>query len=317
MVIFAYSEFIQEQILKNNSTGDGLHRDENLLVKEGSNVKLKDLDPKYTAIFKDKEDAGEMLQTDIERMSELQNVLYASAKYSLLIVFQAMDAAGKDSTIKHVMSGVNPQGCNVTSFKQPSHEELAHDYLWRCNEHLPKRGMIQIFNRSHYEEVLVTRVHPQYILAQNIPGINSIDKIDKKFWHERYESINKLENHLASSGTIILKFFLHVSKEEQKQRFLKRIDQPEKNWKFSVSDVKEREHWDEYMEAYEDAINHTSKEHAPWYIIPADKKWFMRAAVGDIIVGTLESLKLSYPRLSSGELAELDEAKALLLNEIK
>jgi PPK2 family polyphosphate:nucleotide phosphotransferase len=302
---------------KNQSTDHNLRHDENLLVKEGSNLKLKDLDPKYTAIFKDKEDAGDMLQNDIQRMTELQDILYASAKYSLLIVFQAMDAAGKDSTIKHVMSGINPQGCIVTSFKQPSHEELAHDYLWRINKHLPRRGMISIFNRSHYEEVLVTRVHPQYILAQNIPGIDSFDKIDKKFWLDRYESINNFEKHLAESGTVILKFFLHVSKEEQKKRFLKRIDEPEKNWKFSSSDVKEREYWDKYMEAYEDAINHTSKQHAPWYVIPADKKWFMRAAVGDIIVGTLESLKLSYPKVSPEELAELDKAKALLLNEVK
>jgi len=302
---------------KNQSTDHNLRHDENLLVKEGSNLKLKDLDPKYTAIFKDKEDAEEMLQNDIEQMAALQNILYASAKYSLLIVFQAMDAAGKDSTIKHVMSGINPQGCVVTSFKQPSHEELAHDYLWRINEHLPRRGMISIFNRSHYEEVLVTRVHPQYILAQNIPGIDSVDKIDKQFWHDRYESINNFEKHLAENGTVILKFFLHVSKEEQKKRFLKRIDEHEKNWKFSSADVKEREYWDKYMEAYEDAINNTSKKHAPWYVIPADKKWFMRAAVGDIIVGTLESLKLSYPKVSQEELAELNKAKTLLINEVK
>lgn len=250
-------------------------------------------------------------------MAELQDILFAMGKFSLLIVFQAMDAAGKDGTIKHVMSGINPQGCIVTSFKQPSTEELAHDYLWRVNRHLPKRGMISIFNRSHYEEVLVTRVHPEYILGQNIPGIDSIDKIDKSFWKKRYESINNFEKHLSDNGTVILKFFLHVSKDEQKERFLKRIDEPEKNWKFSVTDVKERKHWDKYMEAYEDAITHTSKEHAPWYVIPADKKWFMRAAVGDIIVGTLESLNLSYPEISSKEKAELTEAKSLLNNEDK
>jgi PPK2 family polyphosphate:nucleotide phosphotransferase len=303
--------------MANNSTDNRLRKDNKLLVKEGSKFSLKERSTKYTAIFRSKEDAEEMLQHDIRRMAELQDILFAMGKYSLLIVFQAMDAAGKDGTIKHVMSGINPQGCIVTSFKQPSTEELAHDYLWRVNRHLPKRGMISIFNRSHYEEVLVTRVHPEYILGQNIPGIDSIDKIDKSFWKKRYEAINNFEKHLSDNGTVILKFFLHVSKDEQKERFLKRIDEPEKNWKFSVTDVKERKHWDKYMEAYEDAISHTSKEHAPWYVIPADKKWFMRAAVGDIIVGTLESLNLSYPEISSKEKAELIEAKSLLNNEDK
>lgn len=301
--------------MANNSTDNQLRKDNKLLVKEGSKFSLNECNTKYTAIFKNKEDAEEMLQHDVKRMAELQDILFAMGKYSLLIVFQAMDAAGKDGTIKHVMSGINPQGCIVTSFKQPSTEELAHDYLWRVNRHMPKRGMISIFNRSHYEEVLVTRVHPEYILGQNIPGIDSIDKIDKSFWKKRYEAINNFEKHLSDNGTVILKFFLHVSKDEQKERFLKRIDEPEKNWKFSAADVKERKHWDKYMEAYEDAITHTSKEHAPWYVIPADKKWFMRAAVGDIIVGTLESLNLSYPEISSKEKAELTEAKSLLNNE--
>lgn len=300
-----------------NSTDNFLRRDKKLLVEEGSKLNLKDDDAKYTAIFKDKEDAGEMLKKDIERLCELQDVLYASADYSLLIVFQAMDAAGKDGTIKHVMTGINPQGCQVTSFKQPSTEELDHDYLWRVNKNLPRRGMISIFNRSHYEEVLVTRVHPEYILSQRIPGIDSVDKIDKSFWKHRYESINNFEKHLHDNGTVILKFFLHVSKDEQKNRFLKRIEEPEKNWKFSLGDVKERQYWDKYMEAYEEAIEHTSKKHAPWYVIPADKKWFMRAAVGDIIVGTLESLNLSYPQISSSEKAKLEEAKGFLLKEVK
>lgn len=300
-----------------NSTDNFLRNDENLLVKEGSKLNLSKFDTKYTAIFKDKDDAEQMLQNDIARMAELQDVLFAMGKYSLLIVFQAMDAAGKDGTIKHVMTGINPQGCVVTSFKQPSTEELAHDYLWRISKNLPRRGMISIFNRSHYEEVLVTRVHPEYIISQNIPGIDSVDKVDKTFWKERYESINDFEQHLYENGTIILKFFLHVSKQEQKQRFLKRIEEPEKNWKFSSADVKERQHWDKYMEAYEDAINHTSKSHAPWYVIPADKKWFMRAAVGDIIVGILESLKLAYPEISSKEKDELEAAKRLLDNEVK
>lgn len=300
-----------------NSTDNLLRLDEKLLVKEGSKFSLKDCDTKYTAMFKDKEDAEEMLQHDIQRMAGLQDILFAMGKYSLLIVFQAMDAAGKDGTIKHVMTGINPQGCIVTSFKQPSIEELAHDYLWRINQHLPRRGMISIFNRSHYEEVLVTRVHPEYILGQNIPGIDSVDKIDKSFWKKRYESINNFEKHLAENGTVILKFFLHVSKDEQKERFLKRIEEPEKNWKFSAGDVKERQRWAQYMGAYEEAITHTSKSHAPWYVIPADKKWFMRAAVGDIIVGTLESLNLTYPDISSKEKTELSEAKSILLNEVK
>lgn len=298
-----------------NSTDNLLRLDEKLLIKESSKFSLNECNTKYTAFFKDKEDAEEMLQHDVKRMAELQDILFAMGKYSLLIVFQAMDAAGKDGTIKHVMTGINPQGCIVTSFKQPSTEELEHDFLWRINKNLPRRGMISIFNRSHYEEVLVTRVHPEYILGQNIPGIDSVEKIDKSFWKKRYEAINNFEKHLADNGTVILKFFLHVSKGEQKERFLKRIDEPEKNWKFSANDVKERQHWEKYMEAYEDAITHTSKERAPWYVIPADKKWFMRAAVGDIIVGTLESLNLSYPEINSKEKAELSEAKSILNKE--
>jgi PPK2 family polyphosphate:nucleotide phosphotransferase len=300
-----------------NSTDNFLKDDENLLVSEGKKVRLKSYDTRYTAQYKDKDDAQDMLQQDIKRLAELQDILFASNKHSLLIVFQAMDAAGKDGTIKHVMSGVNPQGCNVTSFKQPSVEELEHDFLWRISKNLPRRGMIRIFNRSHYEEVLVTRVHPEYILSQNIPGIDSIDKINKSFWKDRFESINAFEKHLADNGTVILKFFLNVSKDEQKKRFLERIDEPEKNWKFSSADVKERQLWDKYMEAYEEAIENTSKKHAPWYIIPADRKWFMRAAVGDIVVGTLESLELAYPQLRSDEKLKLDEAKRILLNEVE
>jgi PPK2 family polyphosphate:nucleotide phosphotransferase len=298
-----------------NSTDNFLRVDKKLLVEPGSEVNLRKFDTKYTAEFKDKEDAEEMLQKDVKRLTELQDMLYAENKYSLLIIFQAMDAAGKDGTIKHVMSGVNPQGCEVTSFKQPSYEELEHDFLWRVSKALPKRGTICIFNRSHYEEVLVTRVHPEFILKQNIPGIDSLDKIDEDFWEQRFKSINDFEKHIAESGTVILKFFLHVSKKEQKERFLARIEEPEKNWKFSANDVKERQHWDKYMEAFEDAIGNTSTKHAPWYIIPADRKWFMRAAVGDIIVGTLEQLKLSYPKLSKEEKAELEDAKRLILNK--
>lgn len=300
-----------------NSTDNNFRKDENLLVKPGKKVDLSNFDTRYTANFKDKEDAAEMLAKDITRLAELQDMLYAMNKYSLLVVIQAMDAAGKDGTIKHVMTGVNPQGCNVTSFKQPSVEELEHDFLWRINRAMPKRGMIAIFNRSHYEEVLVTRVHPEYILGQNIPGIDSIDKIDKKFWLKRYEIINNFEKQAYENGTIIVKFFLHVSKGEQKKRFLSRIDEPEKNWKFSTSDVKERQLWDKYMKAFEDAIENTSTDYAPWYVIPADKKWFMRAAVGDIIVGTLEKLNLGYPTITEKEKQELQSAKLLILNEEK
>lgn len=303
--------------MSNNSTDNNFRKDDNLLVKPGKKVDLKNFDTRYTANFNDKEDAAEMLSKDITRLAELQDMLYAMNKYSLLVVIQAMDAAGKDGTIKHVMTGVNPQGCNVTSFKQPSVEELEHDFLWRINRAMPKRGMIAIFNRSHYEEVLVTRVHPEYILGQNIPGIDSIDKIDKKFWLKRYEIINNFEKQANENGTIIVKFFLHVSKGEQKKRFLSRIDEPEKNWKFSTSDVKERQLWDKYMKAFEDAIENTSTDYAPWYVIPADKKWFMRAAVGDIIVGTLEKLNLGYPTITEKEKQELQSAKLLILNEEK
>lgn len=300
-----------------SSTDNNLRIDEKLLIKPGTKLELKEFNTKYTAGFKDKEDAQQMLEEDIKRLAELQDMLFAMNKYSLLVVFQAMDAAGKDGTIKHVMSGVNPQGCEVTSFKQPSAEELEHDYLWRINKALPKRGMISIFNRSHYEEVLVTRVHPEYILYQNIPGIDSVDKIDKSFWKGRYDVINNFEKQISENGTVILKFFLHVSKEEQRKRFLARIEEPEKNWKFSAGDVKERKYWSDYMEAYEDAINHTSTSYAPWYVIPADQKWFMRASVGDIIVGTLEELKLSYPKINEKQKAELSEAKSIILNEDK
>ena len=298
-----------------SSTDNFLRKDPNMLVEPGAKVKIKNYDTRYTSEFKAKEDAAEMLQKDIQRLAELQDMLYAMNKYSLLIVFQAMDAAGKDGTIKHVMSGVNPQGCNVTSFKQPSVEELEHDFLWRINKQLPKRGMIRIFNRSHYEEVLVTRVHPEYILSQNIPGIKTEQDIKESFWERRFEAINNFEKQVYESGTHILKFFLNVSKDEQKERFLSRIDEPAKNWKFSASDVKERKHWDEYMKAFEDALSNTSTEYAPWYIIPADRKWFMRAAAGDIITGTLEKLDLSYPVLNEKEMLQLMEAKNIILNE--
>jgi PPK2 family polyphosphate:nucleotide phosphotransferase len=299
----------------NHSTDDLFRLDENMLVKPGTKVKLDKYDTKYTSVYKNKEEAEEKLEKDIIRLSDLQDKLYAQDKYSLLIIFQAMDAAGKDGTIKHVMSGINPQGCDVASFKSPSMEELMHDYLWRINRVLPRRGMIKIFNRSHYEEVLVTRVHPEYVLSQNLPGIKSVDDIGNKFWEKRYKDINNFEKHLDENGTKVIKFFLHISKDEQKTRFLKRIDHPEKNWKFSAADVAERKYWDKYMKAYEDAITETSTDHAPWYIIPADNKWFMRSAVGDIIAGILEQLDLAYPKLSKDKLSDLKAAKELLVNE--
>ncbi len=297
------------------SSDNHLKEDKRFFVKPGSEVNLKDYDTDYTGGFKSKEDAGEKLQADIASLTELQDKLYSSCSHSLLIVFQAMDAAGKDSTIKHVMSGVNPQGCDVSSYKQPNPVELSHDYLWRIHRNTPVKGKIEIFNRSHYEEVLVTRVHPEIILKQNIPGISSVNDISEDFWKKRYKNICDFEKMLYDSGTIIIKFFLHVSKKEQKKRFMARIDKKQKNWKFSLADLKERALWDDYQRAYEKALTNTSKDYAPWYIIPADNKWFMRAAVGDIIVGTLTELNLKYPKMSDDELAELAKAKEQLLNE--
>jgi PPK2 family polyphosphate:nucleotide phosphotransferase len=245
-------------------------------------------------------------------MSELQDTLYAQDTRALLIIFQAMDAAGKDSAIEHVMSGVNPQGVQVTSFKQPSTEELGHDYLWRCAKDMPERGRIGIFNRSHYEEVLVVRVHEGILQAQHLPDAM---KNDKNIWKQRFKQIRNYEEYLADNGTHIIKFFLHVSKEEQKKRFLARIDTPDKNWKFSMSDTKERGYWDDYMKAYKEAIENTSTDKAPWYIIPADKKWFTRLAVSEVIVETMKSMKLHYPVVTEEHKKELEEAKKMLENE--
>jgi PPK2 family polyphosphate:nucleotide phosphotransferase len=249
-------------------------------------------------------------------MQNLQDMLYADDRYSLLIIFQAMDGAGKDSTIKHVMSGINPQGCQVYSFKQPSVEELDHDFLWRTTRRLPERGRIGIFNRSYYEEVLIIRVHPELLLNQRLPGINSPDKISSDFWEGRYRSINEFEEHMVRSGTVVIKFFLHVSREEQADRFLKRITEPNKNWKFSFSDLEERKHWDEYQAAYSSMIKATSTDHAPWYIIPADKKWYMRLAVAEIILERVKKLGLKYPVLTEKQIAELEKGKDILIGEI-
>lgn len=280
------------------------------IVKPGSKVELSKIDTSYTAKFKSKDEAKKILKENIKMMRELQSKLYAQDRYSLLLVFQAMDAAGKDGTIKHVMSGVNPQGTQVYSFKQPSAEELDHGYLWRINKALPERGRIGIFNRSHYEEVLVVRVH-DLIKFQRLPE----HVINNSIWKQRYRQINDFEKYCYENGIIILKFFLHISKTEQKDRFLSRIDDPAKNWKFSAADLKERGHWDDYQKAYEEALAATSKKHAPWFIIPADKKWFMRLAVSEIIVDAMKKLKPEYPKLSKEQIGELNKAKETLLAE--
>jgi PPK2 family polyphosphate:nucleotide phosphotransferase len=282
-------------------------------VEPGKKFKLEDRDPGETAGFKSKKEANakERMTAGIERLRELQERLYAHDRWALLIIFQAMDAAGKDSTIEHVMSGVNPQGCQVYSFKQPSAEELDHDYLWRTNRCLPERGRIGVFNRSYYEEVLVVRVHQGILAAEKLPT----ELVDEDIWKQRFKDINAFERYLAQNGVALVKFFLHVSKEEQRRRFLARLDEPQKNWKFSLSDAKEREHWDEYMAAYEDMLEHTSTEHAPWYVIPADHKWFMRLATADILVSTLEKLKPEFPTITEEKRRELEAARKALEQE--
>ncbi len=279
------------------------------LVRPNTKISLAtDFNPADTADYKKKQDANGKLEQDIGRLAQFQDVLYAQNTYALLLIFQAMDAAGKDSTIKHVMSGVNPQGCQVFSFKAPSVEELDHDYLWRSMKALPERGRIGIFNRSYYEEVLVVRVHPELLEQQQLPPLTKT----KDIWTRRFEEINHFERYLVNNGIVILKFFLNVSKQEQKQRFLDRINRPEKNWKFSMADVKERQHWDSYMAAYEDVFNHTSTPWAPWHIIPADHKWFTRLAVADILCRQLEALDLAYPTVSQAHRQALGEAQAQL-----
>jgi PPK2 family polyphosphate:nucleotide phosphotransferase len=284
---------------------------DHLVVKPGAKISLKDYDPKYMGEFTNKSEALGKLQTDVEKLGKYQDILYAQNIYAFLIIFQAMDAAGKDSTIKHVMSGINPQGCQVFSFKTPSVEELDHDYLWRSMKALPERGRIGIFNRSYYEEMLVVRVHPELLQNQKLPDISKKNNI----WQQRFGEINNFEKYLVENGIIVLKFFLNVSKSEQKKRFLERIKIPEKNWKFSVNDVKERGYWNDYMEAYEDVFQHTSTEWAPWFIIPGDRKWFTRLAVADIINSKLAQLNLQYPTLSLEHQQELLKAQKILENE--
>jgi len=286
--------------------------DPKIIALPGSKISLKDYITNDTGVFKTKEEAKKKLKEDISKLKKLQDKLYAHDKYALLLIFQAMDAAGKDGTIKHVMSGVNPQGCQVFSFKNPSAEELDHDYLWRIYKCLPERGRIGIFNRSYYEEVLIVKVHPELLLRQQLPGISSTQHITNSIWELRYNQINSFERHLVENGTIILKFFLHLSRDEQKKRFLERISNPDKNWKFSMNDINERNYWDDYQRAFEDTLSKTSTEYAPWYIIPADHKWYMRTIVGDIIVHTLESLPLKYPKVNKSKLEEIQKARKIL-----
>ena len=280
-------------------------------VGQGRDFRLKGVDPGDTLQFtdKDKPKVKEALEMSVRALAKFQDQLYAQDKWALLLIFQAMDAAGKDGVIKHVMSGVNPQGCQVYSFKSPSAEELDHGYLWRCMRVSPNRGNIGIFNRSYYEETLVVRVHPEFLAQQKIPP----SLVTKDIWQERFEDIRNFEQYLAHNGVVVRKFFLHVSKKEQRRRFLERIENPDKNWKFSANDIAEREHWSEYMAAYEDMIRHTASEEAPWYVVPADNKWFTRLVVGAAIIETLASLNLSYPQVSKDKRKELATAKAALL----
>lgn len=287
---------------------------EKYLAVPGSKISLKNYATGYSGKL-DKEDGLMELQEAKDKLDDFQEILYAANSHSLLIIFQAMDAAGKDSAIEHVMSGLNPQGCQVYSFKTPSAEEYSHDFLWRHYKALPQSGKIGIHNRSHYENVLVCKVHPEYVLSENLPGYDEVKKIDKEFWKKRYESIRNFEEHISRNGTVILKFFLYVSKEEQKSRFLDRINDRTKNWKFSEGDIVERQYWDKYMEAYEEAIQETSTKEAPWFIIPADKKWYTRLAISQIIVDTLDKMELKFPVLPKDKTDKLKEIEKRLMDE--
>lgn len=281
-------------------------------VTDGSKFRLKDFDPAYTLGFKRKQkrQARAMLSTGVEMLADLQERLYAENRWSLLIVFQGMDASGKDGAIKHVMSGINPQGCDVFSFKAPSTEELQHDYLWRCEKNLPGAGEIGIFNRSYYEETLVVRVHPELLKRQKLPP----GFITRDIWKDRFQDFRSFERYLARNGIVICKFFLHISKEEQRRRFLKRLDTPAKNWKFSSSDLQERRFWKKYRKAYSEIIKNTSTKAAPWYVVPADKKWFARVVVASVIIDTLASMGLAFPKLDAKKRREIGAARRALLN---
>lgn len=287
------------------------------IIKPGRKVNLKDFDTGFVVDERHKElsskatakaRAAELLEKNLQELTACQEKLYADDRYAILVILQAMDASGKDGTIKHVMSGVNPQGCQVYSFKQPSSEELDHTFLWRCMTRLPERGRIGIFNRSYYEDVLVVKVHPEFLEKQRLPS----SKVDESFWKDRYDDINSFEKHLVHNGTIVVKFFLHVSKKKQKERLLERLERPEKNWKFSVGDLAERARWDEYMKVYEDALTATSTKHAPWYVIPADHKWVTRTLVADILVSRLQELELRYPEVSADQKKALAAARKQL-----
>lgn len=282
-------------------------------VTDGGAFRLKDIDPGDTLGLGDeaKPRAQEALALGVDVLAELQDKLYAQDRWSVLLIFQAMDAAGKDGAIKHVMSGVNPQGCQVFSFKAPSSEDLDHDFLWRCMKCLPERGRIGIFNRSYYEETLVVRVHPEFLAKQKLPP----SLVTKDIWKQRFEDIRDFEQYLARNGVVVVKFFLHVSKKEQKKRFLERLEKPEKNWKFSANDAKEREFWNDYMNAYEETIQNTATSHAPWYVVPADNKWFTRVVVAAAVISALDSLELAYPEVGKEQQAELAAAKRALLGD--
>jgi len=280
-------------------------------VEKGKHFRLKDYDPADTGHWHSKEHAQEALLQGVVRTVELQDMLYAQDNWAVLLIFQGMDAAGKDGVISHVMSGVNPQGCQVYSFKVPTETELQHDFLWRTTYSLPERGHIGIFNRSYYEEVLVVRVHPEILKSQKTPP----SLVTKSIWDERFEDICSFERHMTRSGTVVRKFFLNLSKKEQKRRFLERLEEPEKNWKFSAADIRERKYWDDYQDAFEDTIRSTATEEAPWYVVPADNKWFTRLVVSAVLVETLESLDLSYPKVDPEERKELEAAKKILLSK--
>ena len=284
-------------------------------IKPGKKNKLSSFSTSDKKKPLDKKTGEDLLQKGIQELAILQDKLYAHNEYSVLIVLQAMDAAGKDGSIKHLMSGLNPTGVKVANFKAPNSTELDHDFFWRHYKELPARGEIAIFNRSHYENVLVTKVHPEYILKENIPGIDYLKDVNKKFWHNRYQQIRRFEQTLIDNGTIILKFFLNISKEEQKKRFLDRIEDQKKNWKFSMDDMKERVYWDEYQKAYEEMFNATATKDAPWFVIPADDKWYSRILIGAAIYQEFQKLNITYPRVSKETKAALEKAKQTLLNE--
>jgi len=288
-----------------------------MLVKPDQEVNLNDYNTRYKGRLLDKKEAQDLLEESRKKLAKIQDKFYADNRYSMLIILQAMDAAGKDGAVKHIMSGFNPLGVNVHSFKTPTSLELDHDYLWRHTLALPARGEIAIHNRSHYENVLITRVHPEYLLHENIPGMDAVKKADDEFWHKRFKQINRFEKNIRENGTVVLKFFLHLSKEEQRKRFLDRIDDPSKNWKFSTGDLKERSYWDDYQQAYQEAIQATSTKQAPWFIVPADDKWYTRLAIATIIGNHFESLDIHYPTLSEMQKSALDKARKELTGETK